>query len=517
MAPFPAPGSVCPADGRALAPVASSSPAEVAEAVTRARAAQAAWGARTFGERAEAVRAIARRILELEPEATAILAEEMGRSTVAARLPEVAIVGDYVEGAIRAGRKALAPEKLKLSILDFPGKRGVIEMLPRGVVAIIAPWNYPLMQFYKPLFPALLAGNAVVLKPSEHAPRAGAFLARVCAEVLPEGLVQLVQGGGEVGRALLDQPVDAVTFTGSVATGRKVAALCGERLIPCSVELGGKDAAIVLADCDLDRTVAGLVYTSMFNAGQDCASVERIYVEDAVADRFVAAFAAALGRLRVAPAEHAEIGAVQNAAQLAIVEDHVADALAKGAKLLCGGARTGSGTGYQPTALDGCAEGMKVVDAETFGPVVAIVRVKDANEAVRRANASRYGLNGSVWTKDLSRGERIARQLEVGVAHVNGHAWTGGTLAEAPWTGVKDTGPGVAASRHAYSTFARPRTVMVDKNANPEPFWYPYDADYDAFTLALVERGKGRLSALFSLLGLLGKRTRTAKGLISGR
>jgi acyl-CoA reductase-like NAD-dependent aldehyde dehydrogenase len=280
------------------------------------------------------------------------------------------------------------------------------------------------------------------------------------------------------------------------------------------VELGGKDAAIVLRDCNLERTAAGLAYASMFNCGQDCSSVERIYVEEAIADRFVETLARALGRLRISPEPGAEVAPLQNEAQLAKVMAHVEDAIAKGAKAVVGGERTGQGLGYRPTLLDHCTRDMHVVTEETFGPVVAVVRVQDAEEAIRAANDSPYGLNGSVWTTDLARGEAIARRLDVGIAHVNGHSWTGASCPDVPWTGVKMTGPGIAGSRHAFHTFARPRTVMIDANKAPEPYWFPYDADYDAFTRALVRRAQGSKTVLFELLGLLGKRVKAVKSLV---
>jgi acyl-CoA reductase-like NAD-dependent aldehyde dehydrogenase len=507
------PGTISPADGSPLEPVTSSTVDDVTAAAARARAAQPAWAALPLSERERAIDHFATRLLERRAEAIAVLAQEMGRSPADNLFHEIAAAREFTRSVIRAGRVALAPEKIRLSALDWPGKKVVVEAVPRGLVGIIAPWNYPLANFYKHFFPAVLSGNAVLLKPSEHTPRCGAWFARQCAEVFPRDLVQVVQGGSAIGEAVIDA-VDAVTFTGSVPTGKRVAARAGERLIPCSVELGGKDAAIVLADCDLDRTVAGILFWATHNAGQDCSAIERVYVEASIADRFVAQLAAAARKLRVAsPGVVGDLGPLQNERQLEIVEEHVEEARRLGAKVLCGGARTGHGYGYAATVIDDCAQTMKVVREETFGPVIAVVRVKDAEEAIAKANDSRYGLTGSVWTTDLDRGAALARRMEVGIAFVNNHS-IAGALPEIPWTGVKDTGPGVASSRHAYPTFVRRRTVFVDSNRKPDPIWYPADDSLTAFGEALVQRGLGGgLGVMVKLVGLLGKRVKAIQAL----
>jgi acyl-CoA reductase-like NAD-dependent aldehyde dehydrogenase len=514
---LPAPGSANPATGAPLEPVAAASTEQVRAAVTAARAAQSAWAARPFNERAELMLALAKRILERRAEVMKLMSAETGRDETECLISEITPVMGQVKGHLRTARVALAAEKVRLSPLEFPGKKAWIEAVPRGVVGIIAPWNYPLGNFMKSLYPALLSGNAVVLKPSEHTPRTGAWLAAQCAEVLPKDLVGLVQGAGPVGVALLESGIDSVVFTGSVPSGRKVAARCGELLIPCSVELGGKDAAIVLADCNLERTVLGVAQWALHNAGQNCAAIERVYVEEAIADRFVEALGRAVARLRVAPQQGpSDLGPLQNEGQLRIVEAHVADAVAKGAKLVCGGKRTGAGLGFQPTVLDRCDEQMQVVVDETFGPVIALVRVKDAEEAIARANQSRYGLNGSVWTTDLARGTALARRLEVGVALVNNHAITG-TMSELPWTGTRETVFGVAQSRHAYPTYVRRRAVFVDSSRDPDPWWMPASGDSAAFGEAVVEMALGSLGATFRLLGLLKKRVQSIRALAAGQ
>ncbi len=509
-----APGTVSPATLARLEPVADAPPQALAAVVAAARAAQAGWAEASLDARVAKLSQLAREILRRRDDVARIMSLETGRTPVECLMSEVVSVGEYAKGAACVAREALAPHTVRLSPLDYPGKRGKIELLPRGVVAIIAPWNYPLSNFFKSLFPALLAGNAVVLKPSEHTPRTGAWLAALCAEILPVGLVGVVHGARDVGAALLDAPIDAVVFTGSVPSGRRVALRAAEKLIPCSVELGGKDAAIVLADCDLDRTALGVAQWAFHNAGQNCAGIERVYVEDRIADAFVEKLARIAASLRVSDgvAPIADLGPLQNAAQLAIVEAHVADALERGAVIRAGGARTGHGYGYAPTVLDHCTHAMRVMREETFGPVVGITRVADCETALSLANDSPYGLNGSVWTRNLAVGEALARRLHVGVAHVNNHAFSG-ILPDAPWTGTGETGFGVAASRHGYHVFTRPRVVFIDAGTKPDPWWFPATDDLAEFAAALCERQLGNVLAVPKLLRILSKRIAASRDL----
>jgi acyl-CoA reductase-like NAD-dependent aldehyde dehydrogenase len=320
-------------------------------------------------------------------------------------------------------------------------------------------------------------------------------------------LAQWVAGDGTVGAALLDAGIDACVFTGSTRTGRGVRVKCAERGIPASVEMGGNDPAIVLADCDLARTVAGITHWKLSNAGQACGAIEVVFCDDRIANELVLRLSHAWERLRVGTRLDADVdvGPMANERQLSIVEAHVADAIAKGAKLVCGGKRTGDGLGYLPTLLDRCDERMSVVREETFGPVLPIVRVTGPSDAIARANALEYGLGASLWTADVARAERLAERLDYGVVDVNNHAVTG-AMAELPWSGTRATGTGIANGQHSLATFVRPKATLVDEGDAPEMFWMPYGREIVELGELLADAQLGRLLGAWKIPLLLRKR-----------
>jgi succinate-semialdehyde dehydrogenase/glutarate-semialdehyde dehydrogenase len=501
-------GGVSPVDMHALAPVSVTAISDVKSHVERARRAQPAWEALGFNGRAALMKKACTLLLERRHQAGALIRDEAGKLPAHAQMHEAIGPLEYISAWIKVARPALKPKKIPINPFAMPGKRAKTEMIARGVVGVIAPWNYPLGVYFKPALPALLCGNSIVIKPSEYSPRTGAWFASVLSEVLPPGVVEVVQGGRDVGAELIHSGIDALSFTGSPVGGRAVLKLCAERMIPCSVELGGKDPAIVLPDCDVERSALGILNWGIHNAGQDCGSVERVYVVGDVGDRFVEALARAAGRL-----DEASVGPLSNPMQLAIVEAHVDDARSKGAVVCCGGKRAGPGLWYAPTILDKCTHDMRVVAEETFGPVIAVVRVKDVDEAIKLANDSRYGLNASIWSSNVDGAEVLARRLEAGTVFINNHAITG-AMPAAPWTGVKDTGYGVANSEHALHTFARPRTIFVDTNKDPDPWWLPADALLEDMAERLAGAQLGKLAGALKVPGIMRARKKKLLALV---
>ena len=484
-------------------------PEPLAVKVARARDAQEAWGHTPFRERVACLVRAAKEMLERRAEAMALVEEEIGKVHAEALFNEALGPLDAVKGWAAVLGPALAHRRVPLNPLGFPGKKAWVDAVPRGVVAIIAPWNFPIAGLYRAVFPALLSGNAVVLKPSEYSPRSSTWLAERLAAHLSPGVVQVATGDGAVGAALLDARPDACVFTGSTTTGRRVAIRCAELGIPCSVEMGGKDPAIVLADCDLDRTVAGITHWALCNAGQACGAIEIAFAERGIADRLVDRLREVWTQLKSGPAHGAasDVAPLANARQLEVVRQQVEDARAQGATVVCGGAALGEGLWFAPTLLDHCTESMAVVRDETFGPVLAVVRVDGPDEAIRAANRLRYGLGASVWTGDLARGQRLAERLDYGVVSVNNHSFTGAVPA-LPWSGTRATGFGVANSTLALSTFVRPRALVVDRRKDPELYWMPYDAGLVEMGEVLADVQRSRLGRVWKLPGLMRRRMR---------
>jgi acyl-CoA reductase-like NAD-dependent aldehyde dehydrogenase len=499
-----------PATGAALSDVDATSLDGIDTIVTKAREAQAAWASLDIAKRIKAITSVKNRILERAEAIAKTVHDETGKPEVEALLGEVLASADVVAYWADVIADELESFEAEIDAISYPKKSGLVHRDPRGTIAVIMPWNFPFALPLRTLIPALMAGNAVVFKPSEITPRTGKVVVDLFDGLVPAGLVGLVQGAGDAGARLCASEVDLVVFTGSPASGRKVAHACADRLIPCTLELGGKDAAIVLADADLDRAANGIVWGAMMNAGQNCGAVERVYAEKSIAKALTDKVVAATRALRVSD----DVGPLTTTAQRDTVARHVEAARAGGAVIHVGGEALDdekSKLGYRPTVLTIDADDNPVIADETFGPVLPITSVASADEAVRRANASRYGLTASVWTKDVRHGEELAKKLRAGVVTINNHSFTG-ALPSAPWGGVGETGWGITGSPLALDHLTRPRFVCVDRNrAAREMWWYPYSDTLKKIALAFARlRGGaslgGRIGALFTLIGLLPKR-----------
>ena len=459
-----------PASGEPLNPVATTDPSDVRSILVEMREAQAQHAARTLGERARKLRELKDAILSRGERLAQTIVKETGKPDAEAWLFEVVPTADLGAYWCEAGVEALSNQSIQLDAVAYPGKRAVVERVPRGVIGLITPWNLPMAIPLRTIFPALLSGNGVLFKPSEYTPRTAAIIVEAVAEVFGPKLLQVVQGGAEVGRAVVSSGVDAVVFTGGVKTGRAIAVTCAEQGTPVSLELGGNDPAIVLEDADVERAANGLVWSAIGLTGQNCAAIERVYILESIAAA-VEQRAAALAK-ELHPGR--DFGPLMNEGQLARVESHLKDAVEHGAKIIAGGQRLERpGTWIAPTVLTDVRPG-PLLSEETFGPVLPFVRVKTAAEAVQLANDSKFGLTASVWTKNLRRGEEIGRQLRAGVVTINNHAFTG-AIPALPWSGVGQSGSGVTNSTHCLSALTRPRALVVDaRRARRELWWFPY-------------------------------------------
>ena len=453
-----------PFTGELLGTVPRAAAPDVALAAERARSVQPRWARSGFKERAAPFLRFHDLLLERQDEALDLIQLESGKARIHA-FEEVADAAVSARYYALHGRDHLRPRRRKGAL---PGLTRALEIRhPVGLAGIIAPWNYPLSLAISDTIPALLAGNAALLKPDPKTTFTALWVVDLLYEagLLPE-LLQVVAGGAEVGEAVIEE-ADYLAFTGGTRTGRRVARRAGERLIGFSLELGGKNPMLVLADADLDAAVPGAVRGSFANAGQLCLSSERIYVEAPVADEFTDRFVAATGWLRLGPQldYSVDVGSLASREQLEKVSAHVEDARSKGARLLAGGrARPDLGPYfYEPTILADVTEEMRLCEEETFGPVVAVYPVGSADEALERANATPYGLNASVWTRSAVNGRRIASRIRAGTVNVNEAYSAAWGSVDSPMGGFKASGVGRRHGAEGIRKFTEGQTIAVQR------------------------------------------------------
>src|SRR5437762_3406714 len=494
-----------PATGEVLGHFERTPASSLPEIVSRARLAQRAK--LPIRDRCAKLRGLRERIMASRNELTDAVVRESGKPRVEALFADIFVALDSAEYWSKNAARALRTQRVPHHSTAAKAKRGYLTYDPLGVIAIISSWNYPLAIPLSEIIPAVAAGNAAVCKTSDFTPQCGALIEKLFIDAgFPKDLVRIVQGGGEVGQALIDASPDKVIFTGSVATGQRVAEACAKRLIPTVLELGGKDAMIVLADADLQVASSAAVWGSYTNCGQVCLSVERLFVEQGIAEKFAALCVEKTRKLRVGPGSDpaTDVGPLIRPQHVQRMLDLVEDAVARGAKVLCGGnTRPDLGPNFfEPTVITGVDSSMNLFREETFGPILAMQTVKDSEEAIQRANDSPFALAASVWTENAKNGQAIAQRLRAGAVMVNDAISYFG-IAEAPHGGCGASGWGRTHGRAGMLEMVQTKYVDVDGLPRSEkPWWYRYGSDLERAADAFLQ---------FEFSGGIGAKLRNAR------
>jgi len=462
-----------PLDGARLGAVPTLEPSQVQSVVDDVASVQPFWAGLPLGDRARYMRRAGQAIIDQLDELAELLSREQGKPINECYVMELLPTIDSLRWLAEAGAGILEDERIPLPIF-LKQKRARFSYEPLGVVGVIAPWNYPWSIPFGEVAMALMAGNGVVLKPASLTPLIGARIQEVFERAgVPEGLVRTVHGAGAVGQALVESSAAKIFFTGSVEVGRGVGVECARRMKGSVLELGGKDAMIVCADASLPNAISGCLWGGFANAGQTCSGIERVYVVEEVAERFVEGVIAGARELTVGDplAFETEIGPMVSPEQLATVAELVDDAVAAGATLHCGGAEAPF---YRPAVLTGVTPEMRLMREEIFGPVIPIVTVESEDEAIALANDSEFGLGASVWTTNRAKGERIAGRLESGMVWVNDHMFSHGACS-CSWGGIKDSGLGRSHSKFGLYECVNIKLVSWEPSRTRDFWWHPYD------------------------------------------
>lgn len=464
-----------PATGEILGEVSITGREEVENTVKKAQKSFSQWSKLSFKERAEFMIKIKKVMLKRKEEILDILVKEIGKPKMEA-LQEFYLCLEKLNYYAKNSEKVLRDEKVNLGIA-FRGVKSKIVFEPIGVIGIIIPWNFPLVLCFSSMVPALMAGNTVILKPSEYTPFCILKIKEIIKEArLTDGVVGVLTGDGSTGQRLVESDVDRIVFTGSVATGKKVMQSAAHKLHSIVLELGGKDPAIVCSDTDLDLASNNIIWAAFLNAGQVCSSAERIYVMEDIVEEFIKKVVEKTEKLKVGNGlePSTDIGPLINRFQLDVVLKHIKDAKNKGARILTGGKQLKElgELFYAPTVLTDVNHNMLIMREETFGPVLPIMKVKNEVEAIKLANDSDFGLAATIWTKDFARGQKIAKQINAGNVWINTF---GVETPTTPWGGVKNSGIGRISSRYGMLNFVNIKCVTLDySHKTKQDWWYPY-------------------------------------------
>ena len=502
-----------PATGEAVGRARQTSVDEVGHAVLRSRDAFSSWSRSTFRERRELIMHAREVILSQLDEIANLISEESGKPVAESISMEIAPVLDLMQYFARNAEKLLRPRKISIGLYSLLGRSSKIVYHPLGVVGIIPAWNYPFAIPLGEAAMALMAGNSVIVKPSELTPLVGLKIGEIFKKAgAPSDLVQVITGDGRTGAALVDAAPDKIMFTGSVATGKKIAKAAAENLTSVVLELGGKDPMVVFADANLSLAADAAIWGAFCNSGQSCSSVERLYVEASVADKFTQMLVDRVKALKQGAGtdDDVSIGAMSSERQIKIVEDHVEQFRKDGATILTGGKRSDARSEdtpvlnavastaykqnvsplseahedrsvlaplfYEPTIITNARNDMRAMQEETFGPTLPIGTFQTEEEAIKLANDSEFGLTASVWTKDLSKGKRVAKRIEAGSVTVNEVLYTHG-IGQTPWGGFKKSGRGRTHGIEGLMELVQPQHIHVNRLAIlPNAWWMPYSA-----------------------------------------
>jgi len=532
--------SINPATGEEVGRVAVTSPEDVRTAEAHSREVFHKWKTTTFAERRRLVMKAREVILAEMDEIAHLISAESGKPIAEAISMEIAPVLDLMQWIAKSAEKMLRPRRIGIGLYSLMGRASKIVYHPLGVIGIIPAWNYPFSIPLGEAVMALMAGNTVVMKPSELTPLVGLKIGEIFEKAgFPTGAVQVVSGGGETGAALVDAMPNKIMFTGSVATGKKIAAAAAKNLTPVVLELGGKDPMIVFDDANLELASSAAVWGAFCNSGQSCSSVERLYVQEGVADKLTKLIVEKTLELTQGPGnrEDVSIGAMSSERQVKIVEDHVNDFRERGATIETGGTRKegekGSGGGegetegvsetfspsphlpvspslfYEPTVITGATNEMRAMQEETFGPTLPIGTFKTEEEAIRLANDSEFGLTASVWTRDRAKGKRVAEKIEAGSVCINEVLYTHG-IGQTPWGGFKNSGRGRTHGLEGLMELVQPQHIHTNRlGILPDAWWMPYTPTaVETFRGFATKFASGSILKTATLLSQLWKRIR---------
>ena len=496
-----------PSSGERLAEIHRAGPAEIDAAVAAAGKAFLHWGSRSHKERQKHLANLLEVLRKSHDELSRLIALEQGKPIAEARALDLVPAADALRYFSRYSEELLAPKPVDYEQILFAHKAASFRYEPLGVIAVITPWNFPFAIPMVELAACLAAGNTVVLKPASATAQVGLAIGELCRRAgLPPGVVNVVTASGpDVDHLLEHRGVAKILFTGSVEVGSHVMRKASGNVTPFVLELGGKDAAVVASDADLDRTASGLVWGAFSNAGQACGSIERVYVVKTIADELIGKVVERTRRLRQGDplAEATDVGPMTTAEQRDFVDAQVREAVAQGARTLTGGEKpVAKGYWFPPTVLVGTTHAMRVMTEETFGPVLPIVVVDDLDEAISLANDSEFGLTASGWTRSTKTAQKLVEELRAGTVTINDHLFSFGEPT-ATWGGLGKSGIGRSHGVHGLMELVNVKHVSVDlQDSSAAPWWYPYDGGFQEF-----------MKKAFGLLYARDARTKMADGL----